>query len=431
MKVCQLKVLADLHLHTKWARATSKHMDIQNLSKFGKIKGLNLLGTGDFTHPKQLRDIKEKLEPLGDSGLYEYNGMNFMLTTEVATFYFQDKKSRRIHHLLHVPEIDMIDQLVDVLTKKGANTGIDGRMAMKISSPELVEILREISKDINVVPAHIWTPWFGVLGSKTGFDSVDECYQDQTKYVHAVETGLSSDPPMNWMVSALDKFTLMSNSDSHSPWTWRLGRECNVFNLKKMDYFDLWKAVKNKDKSKFLYTVEVDPNYGKYHFSGHRSCKFSCGPKESTKLKGICPVCKKQMTIGVLERLDELADRPDGFRPRDAIDFKSLLPAYEIISFVTGTKTLYSKKVQNELDKLLDKFGTELDILLNVEKDDLLKVTSEKIAESIIAVRDGKVKYIPGYDGVYGEPIFGDAKIKNEKTNKKTPQKTLMDFKGL
>lgn len=423
-----MRIFADLHLHSKYARATSKMMDIENLSKFAKLKGLDLITCGDFTHPTQLKDIKEKLEPLDDSGIYQYNKMKFMLTTEIANFYFQDGKSRRIHHLIHVPSIKIVDQMIDVLTKKGANTGIDGRMAVKIPSPELVEILREISNDIHVVPAHIWTPWYGVLGSKTGFDSVDECYKDQTKYIYALETGLSSDPPMNWRVSSLDKFVLMSNSDSHSPWTWRLGRECNVFELKNMNYFELWKAVKEKDEKKFLYTVEVDPNYGKYHFSGHRDCKFSCGPSESAKLKGICEVCKKPMTIGVLERLEELADREEDFKPKNVVDFKPLLPLYEIISFVTGTKTLYSKKVKAELDRIMDKFGPELNILLNVEKEDLLKVTTEEISDAVIKIRNGEIKYIPGYDGVYGEPIFGNKKVQEDKKIIKKPQKTLMDF---
>ncbi|OGI15895.1 hypothetical protein A3K63_00845 [Candidatus Micrarchaeota archaeon RBG_16_49_10] len=425
-----MKVFADLHLHTKWARATSKDMDIENLAKFAKVKGLNLLGSGDFTHPRQLADIKAKLEPIEGKGLYQYNGMNFMLTTEVATFYFQDKKPRKVHHIIHLPEIEMIDQVIDVFSKKGGNTGIDGRLSIKLTSVEMVEILNSISKDIHIVSAHAWTPWYGVIGSDTGFNSIQECYQEKTKHIYAIETGLSSDPPMNWRVSALDDFALMSNSDAHSPWSWRLGRECNVFDLKELDYFDIWDAIRKKDKKRFLYTIEVDPNYGKYHFTGHRACKFSCSPAESAKLKGICPVCRKPLTIGVLERLEKLADREEGFKPKNAIDFKSLLPLYEIISFITETSTLYSKKVQTETDKLIQKFGSELNVLLSAEKEELIKVTSEKIAEAIINIREGKITYKPGYDGVYGEPTFEkDKPVKEEKP--KRPQKTLFDFKGL
>ncbi|MFN6992188.1 MAG: endonuclease Q family protein, partial [Fervidobacterium sp.] len=299
-----MQVIADLHLHSRYARATSKEMNIVSLAKYAKLKGLNLIGTGDFTFPEQLKDLKSKLEPVEGAGLYRYNDVFFMLTTEMATYYFQEKKSRRIHHLVHAPNLETVEQIIDVLTKRGANTGIDGRMTMKLSSPELVEILNEINKDIHVVPAHIWTPYFGCLGSITGFDSIKECYQDKTNLIYAAETGLSSDPPMNWRVEEMDKFTLMSNSDSHSPWPWRLGREANVFDLNEMSYYELWDAVKNKDKNRFLYTIEVDPNYGKYHYTGHRECKVSMHPSQATKLRNICPSCKKEMTIGVLQRVE-------------------------------------------------------------------------------------------------------------------------------
>ncbi len=405
-----MQVIADLHIHSKYARATSKEMCITRLTKYAKLKGLNLLGTGDFTFPEQLKDLKNNLEPVEDAGLYKYDDVFFMLTTEMATFYFQDKKSRRIHHLVHVPSLEIVDQIIDVLTKKGANTGIDGRMMMKMSSPELVEILNEISTDIHVVPAHIWTPYFGCLGSVTGFYSIKECYQDKTKLIHAAETGLSSDPMMNWRIKEMDDFTLMSNSDSHSPWPWRLGREANVFDLDEMNYYEFWKAVKNKDKNKFLFTIEVDPNYGKYHYTGHRECKISMHPKDAIKVKNICPVCKKELTVGVLQRVEELANREDGFIPKNSIPFKSLLPLYEIISFVTGTNQLYSKKVIEEQDKLIKFFGNELNVIMNVSFEDLIKVTDEKIAKAIIDARENKIKYIPGYDGVYGEPIFDVSK---------------------
>lgn len=425
-----MQVIADLHLHSKYARATSKEMDIANLAKYSKIKGLNLLGTGDFTFPDQLKDIKSKLEPVDETGLYKYNDVHFMLTTEMATFYYQENKSRRIHHLVHAPSIEIVEQIIDSLKKKGANTGIDGRMMMKISSPELVETLHQISKDIHVVPAHIWTPFFGCLGSETGFDSIRDCYLDKTKLIYALETGLSSDPQMNWRVEELDQFALMSNSDSHSPWPWRLGREANVFDLKKPNYFELWDVVKEKDKKKFLYTIEVDPNYGKYHFTGHRQCNVSMSPAEAEKLHNICPVCKKQMTIGVLQRVDKLADRSDSSIPKNAIPFKSLLPLYEIMSFVTGTNQLYSKKIAEKQDRLIDQFGSELNVLLNVGLDDLIKFTDEKIAKAIVDVREGRIQYKPGYDGVYGQPMFaGVAQGEEKKIGKSSSQKNLFEFK--
>jgi uncharacterized protein (TIGR00375 family) len=416
-------VFADLHLHSKYARATSKEMEISRLAEYAKIKGLNLLGTGDFTFPKQLEDIKSKLLPIEDRGLYVYDDVFFMLTTEMATFYFEGNKSRRVHHLVHVPSIEIVEQIIDVLSKKDADTTADGRLTIKISSAELVEILKEVSQDIHIVPAHVWTPYFGCLGSVTGFDSIEECYKDMTKHIHAIETGLSSDPPMNWRLSSLDKFALMSNSDSHSPWPWRLGREANVFELKKLDYWELWDAVKKKDKNKFLYTIEVDPNYGKYHFSGHRRCGVVLSPKEALKLKNICPVCKKPLTIGVLQRVEELADREEGFVPKNAIPFKHLLPLYEIISFVLGEER-NSKKVVEMQEKLIKTFGNELNVVMNASFEELIKVVDEKIAKAIIDVREGRVKFTPGYDGVYGEIIFDE-----KQTIKKSPQKNLFDYK--
>ncbi len=418
-----MQLVADLHLHSKYARATSKDMEISKLPEYAKMKGLNLLGTGDFTFPNQLKDIKTKLEPLEDKGLYVYEDVYFMLTTEMSTFYFEDKKSRRVHHLVHVPSIEMIDQIIDVFSKKGANTGIDGRMMIKISSAEFVELLHQISSHIHVVPAHIWTPYFGCLGSVTGFDSIEECYKDETKHIHALETGLSSDPPMNWRLSSLDKFALVSNSDSHSPWPWRLGREANVFELKEPSYYELWDAIKKKDKNKFLYTIEVDPNYGKYHYTGHRQCNVFMHPKQSMKIKNICPVCKKQMTIGVLQRVEELADREEGYEPRDAIPFKHLLPLYEIISFVLNINKLYAKKVEEEQNKLINEFGSELNVLLNTSFEELLKATSEEIAKAIIDVREGNISFRPGFDGVYGEMVKTKQSIKN------SPQKNLFEFK--
>ncbi len=431
-----MKVFADLHIHSKYARATSKDMDIEHLAKYGKLKGLNLIGTGDFTHPDQLADIKQKLKPIQGTGLYTYNDMNFMLTTEMAVFYYQEKKSRRIHHVIHVPSLEIVEQIIDVLTKKGANTGIDGRMMMKISSPELVEILLQISKDIEVVPAHIWTPYFGCLGSKTGFDYIKDCYLDQIKHIHAIETGLSSDPLMNWRLSQLDNFALMSNSDSHSPWPWRLGRECNVFDLKELSYWKLWDAVRKKDKKRFLFTVEVDPAYGKYHWTGHRNCNVNLSPKQALRLNNICPVCRKQLTIGVEQRVEELADRPEGFISENAIPYKKLIPLSELIKTVFKINTLYSKTIWAEFDKLIKQFGTEFNVLLEAPKEELEKITKKQLIDLIMKNRQGKVKIIPGYDGVYGQPVFEEEtfrRFEKEQKNIKTPsQKTLSDFgKGL
>lgn len=401
-------------------------MDIAGLSKGAKIKGLNLLGTGDFTHPKYLSEIKSSLKEIPDSGLFSYDGINFMLTCEVGTTFELNGKVRRVHHILHAPSFGIVEQINERLSKYG-NLSSDGRPMLSVSAAELVEILMGVSRDIMITSAHAWTPFFSVFGSKSGFNSVEECYGDQTKHVFSLETGLSSTPDMNWRLSSLDKFTMLSNSDSHSTNPWRLGREANVFDLEKMTYWEIIDAIRKKDKSKFLFTIETSPEYGKYHLDGHRNCGISLEPEETRKVNGNCPKCRRKLTIGVLHRVGELADRPVGYVPKDAVPFKTLLPLYEIISFATGVDKLYSKKVLEEQDKLIMKFGNEFNVLLNASKEDLTKVVDERIADSIMKVRENKVNYIAGYDGVYGRPLFNNVKVPKRSLG----QKSLSDFKGL
>jgi uncharacterized protein (TIGR00375 family) len=403
-------------------------MDLENLAKWGKAKGLDIIGTGDFSHPKWFNEIKTKLKPISNSGLYEYKDMKFMLTTEISTIYNQDKKTRKIHHVLHVPSLNIVEKINEEFQKMGGDLGTDGRLMLKKSSPELVERLMKISSDIFIVPAHIWTPWFSVFGSKSGFDSIEDCYQDQKKHIYALETGLSSDPEMNWRLSALDKFCLLSNSDSHSHWPWRLGRECNVFELDNITYQEIVTAIKKKDRKKFLFTIEVDPAYGKYHWTGHRNCGVQMSPKEALKINNICPVCKRKLTVGVEQRVEELADRPEGFVPEDSIPFKKLIPLSELIKTVKGIKTLYSKTIWNEYNKLINNFKNEFKILLEVPEKELGKITDKKLVDLIMLNREGKIKIEPGYDGVYGKPILG--KEKETKRIKKSGQKQLSDFKG-
>lgn len=422
-----MKIIADLQIHSKYSRATSRNISPDTLSKGAISKGLNMLGTGDCTHPKWLKELKEKLSPINDSGIYKYGNIFWIVTGEVNTVYEQDGKIRKVHHLFYLPNFDVAEQLIDQLSKK-TDLNIDGRPTFKgMTSGEFVEILMEISKEAIIMPSHAWTSWFGALGGMSGFDSLKECYQDQIKHIFALETGLSSDPPMNWRLSELDNITLMSNSDSHSANSWRLGREANVFELEKLDYKEIYDVIRKKDRKRFLYTIEVEPSYGKYHYTGHTKCGISLEPKEALKWKNRCPKCGGKMTIGVLQRVEELADREEGFVPKNAIPFKSLLPLYEIISFVSGTNQLYSKKVVEEQNKLIEKFGNELNVIMNVSFEDLIKVTNEKIAKAIIDVREGKIKYEPGYDGVYGKPIFNNIKI--EPKSKILPQKSLFDFK--
>jgi uncharacterized protein (TIGR00375 family) len=405
-------------------------MSIEGLSRGAKVKGLQMLGTGDFTHQLWLKEVKQKLEEVSGTDLFTYGNVFFVLTTEVSTIFTFERQTKKIHHIIHAPSFDIVEQINESLSKYG-NLKTDGRPMLTVSAPELVENLMKISKEVVITSAHIWTPWFSLFGSKSGFDRVEDCYQDQTKNIFSLETGLSSDPAMNWRLSTLDKFTLVSNSDSHSPHPWRLGREANAFELKKVSYQEIFDAIKDKDKKRFLFTVEVEPSYGKYHFDGHRNCGISLMPAESKKFNSICPKCGRMLTVGVLHRIEELADRPEGFVPKDAIPFKSLLPLYEIISYVTGTNQLYSQKVIDEQNKLIEKFGNELNVSLNVPKEELLKATSEKIAEAIVKVREGKVKFIAGYDGVYGRPVFSEEefeKLEKEQKAKAREQRSLKDF---
>ncbi len=417
-----MRIIGDFHLHSKYSRATSKNLNLDAMSGGQRTKGLNLLGTADFTHPLWFKELKEKLVEEGN-GIYSYNGMKFILSVEIAGVSKSNEGAKRVHHLVHAPSIEVVEQINDELGKIG-RLASDGRPIMSIEPAHLVEIVMGISKDAFVYPAHAWTPWWSVFGSKSGFDSLKDCYQDQAKHIHAIETGLSSDPEMNWRLSQLDDIALLSNSDAHSAYPWRIGREANVFELKNFDYFELHKVIKEKDPKKFLYTIEVNPSYGKYHFTGHANCKVVMHPNEAKKINDICPVCKKPMTVGVLQRVEELADRPEGFVPKNSIPFKSLLPLYEIISFVNGINALYSKKVIEIHDKLLAAFGNELKVLLEASHDEISKIVGDKIADAIIKIREGKVKYEAGYDGVYGKPIFDGNNFKETKVD----QKVLSQF---
>jgi len=395
-------IFADLHMHSKYSRATSKDLDIPNLEKWGKIKGLDLIGTGDFTHPVWIENLKRDLVE-GENGILKSKGgMNFLLQTEISLMYTQGGKGRRVHHIILAPNLEIVDQITESLGKKG-RLDYDGRPIFGFSSIELIDMMREISEDIEVIPAHVWTPWFGLLGSKSGFDSVEECFEDRTKYIHALETGLSSDPAMNWRLSSLDKYTLISNSDSHSFWPWRIGREANVFDL-ELSYKNILNAIRTKEG--LNETIEVDPSYGKYHFDGHRNCDVCFNPKETVKNNGICPKCGKPLTVGVLSRVEELADRPEGFRPDGAIPFKRLMPLAELIAKQIGIKQLYSKSVFSKYMGVVNSFKSEFNVLLNESEKSLSEFLDKKLVDVIIKNREGKILVKPGYDGVYGEPIL-------------------------
>lgn len=385
------------------------------------MKGLNLLGTGDFTHPSWLKELKEELKE-NESGILKTNGgFSFVLSSEIANVYEQNKEIKRIHNILLAPDFETVEQINEMLKKKGVDIKADGRPVCNIQANEFVEILKEINESIEIIPAHIWTPWFSLFGSKSGFNHIEDCFQDQTKNIHALETGLSSDPAMNWRLSSLDRFALVSFSDAHSFWPWRLGREATIFDLKNFTYSELIKALRTKNGLEG--TIEVDPAYGKYHYDGHRECNVLLPPKEAIKYANICPVCKKKLTIGVLHRVEELADRPEGFVPKGAKKFYSILPLSEIVAFVLHAN-VNSAKVWEEYEKLIKAFGCEFKVLLEAKIKEIENITNPKIAEMISKTREKRLFIRPGYDGVYGEIVNKEKKIYY--TN---AQKTLGDFK--
>ncbi|MBI5229018.1 DNA helicase UvrD [Candidatus Micrarchaeota archaeon] len=432
-----MQFFADLHLHSKYSRATSINSDLEHFALGGRVKGLHIIGTGDFTHPKWFREIKEKLAEEG-KGLYalkkeldQSNKMLFMLTAEVSTIVSTPKGVKKVHHVLHSPSFDDVQKLNDVYSKKG-NLEADGRPTIgNCSSEEFAEMTLEASPSTVIVSAHAWTPWFSVFGSNSGYNSVEECYGIYARKIPALETGMSSDPLMNWRLSKLDAYALMSNSDSHSPNPERIGRECNVFEFEpeKISFEAIFDAVRKKDKSHFLFTVETDPAYGKYHFTGHRLCGVVLSPEEARKARDICPECRRKLTVGVEERVEELADRPPGFKPENAIPFKHLISLSEIIGDVLG-KPITSNAVKNEFDKLIARFGNEFNILLDVPKEELENVVSERLAEGIIRVREDKVTVVPGYDGVYGKiEIFDEGNELETRENKLgRKQKSIGDY---
>ncbi len=392
-----MKFVADFHIHSKYSRATSPQMEIKTLSEVAKQKGISLLGTGDFTHYLWFEELRKTLKDSGN-GLFEYNGVNFMLTGEISSIYSKGGRGRRIHNVIFAPSFDIVEKINTTLSGYG-NLSSDGRPIIGIDAKDLAEVLFGISKDIFLVPGHIWTPWFSLFGSKSGFNSIEECFEEYAKDIYALETGLSSDPGMNWRWSKLDRFNLISNSDSHSPQ--KIGREANVFDT-ELSYKGIIDALKVKDNKKFLYTIEFFPEEGKYHYDGHRVCNIRFDPTETKKNKNICPVCSKPLTVGVMNRVDELADRPEGFVPKGSVPYKRMIPLAEIIADVVGVAQT-SKKVQAEYRSIIPRLGTELEVLIEVRESELLKKLPQKIAKAIINVRNGNVNILPGFDGEYGK----------------------------
>lgn len=415
-----MRIIADLQIHSKYSRACSQELNPKNIGAWADKKGIGVVGTGDFTHPKWLLELKEALEEV-KPGLYKLKDKSaqafFMCTAEVSSIYKQGDKVRRVHNMIFAPNFAAVDAIIAGLEKRGANLKADGRPIMGVHCDDLVKIAKDASAEAEVIPAHAWTPHFGVFGSLSGFNSIEEAFGDQSKYIFAIETGLSSDPKMNWQISGLDKYSLVSNSDAHS--LRKLGREANVFEIAddKLSYSEIIRVIRNKDPKEFLFTIEFFPEEGKYHLDGHRDCKFSCQPSKTKKLKGICPVCGKKLLVGVLSRVDDLADREFGFVPPRAVPFKSVIPLEEIIAETLGVGTqskkvvaLYEQMMNKRISQSADQPASEFGILLDLDEDQIAKIGSPDVAKSVLRVRNGKVRLEGGYDGVFGKIHLYDEK---------------------
>jgi uncharacterized protein (TIGR00375 family) len=391
-----MQFIADFHIHSLFSRATSQDMALPQIAESAKRKGLKLLGTGDFTHPQWLSMLQKDLKPTGN-GLFIYRDIYFILTTEVNNVYTKDAKLRRIHNIIFAPDFKDVEKINKFLARYG-NLASDGRPTLALDSYRMLAAVKELSPESFLVPSHIWTPWFSLFGAHSGFDSIEDCFEDLSKEIVALETGLSSDPKMNWRLSSLDGYALISNSDAHSPS--RLGREANVFDC-ELAFGEIKTVLKTKDRKKFLYTIEFFPEEGKYHYDGHRNCNVSLAPKQSVLNNDICPVCGRRLTIGVLHRVESLADREDGFIPQDAIPYKNLVPLEEIIADALGIGR-DTAAVRLKYDNLIKNLGSEFDVLLSAPIEDIKKYSTERIALGVAKMRRGEITVIPGYDGVFG-----------------------------
>jgi uncharacterized protein (TIGR00375 family) len=410
-----MKFVADLHIHSKFSRATSRDMTFDSLACWGKVKGLQVVATGDFTHPEWFFLTKEKLEPAGNGFLrlkskpqppegplrgfaFGRDDVHFILSTEVSLIYSKKGKVRKVHVLILLPDLAAAEKLNAKLSGLG-NLRSDGRPILGLDAKLLARIVLDLCPGSVVIPAHIWTPWFSLFGANSGFDAIEECFEELTPRIFALETGLSSDPAMNWRLSALDRFTLVSNSDAHSPS--RLGREANAFDT-DFSYKGLVSALRRKDPAEFLYTVEFFPEEGKYHYDGHRKCGVVLSPQESKRHNDLCPVCGKKLTIGVLHRVDDLADRPAAVREPFRVPFKSLIPLNEIAGEALG-KSAESQAAWDVYFRLVQEFGNEHRILTEVPIAEIGRVASEEVGRALDLMRKGRVRIEPGHDGFYGK----------------------------
>lgn len=404
-----MRVFADLQIHSRYSGATSTKMTLDELVYYADLKGIDLMGTGDALHPLWLRELIENTVEVSQ-GVYAYKGggrVKFVAQTEVATVHDYAGRTRKIHHVILMPSLEVAGQLSDALRGYG-NVESDGRPVLNVRPSELVEVVLQTEPRCYVFPAHAWTPWWSIFGAFSGVDSVEECYEDKADRIHAIETGLSSDPPMNWRVSSLDRYLLVSSSDSHSPYPYRIGREMVVLELKDLSYDGLYAALtRSPGPSRAVMTVEVPPSYGKYHWSGHRRCGVGpLSPKEAKRLNYVCPRCGRRLTKGVEDRVEELADRPEGYRPEGALDFVYVLPLQELIALSRGedpnATNLMSKAIWGEYVRMVGAFGSEIRALLEAPVGEIARLTDPVLARLIERMRRNQLEVVPGYDGLYG-----------------------------
>lgn len=423
-----MRIYADLHIHSKYARACSPQLTPENIDLWCRIKGIGLVATGDFTHPKWFTELQEKLEQHGE-GLYklksEYrqkesrftpvaeSSVHFICATEVACIYRHNEQTRRVHHCIFAPSLEVVGKINSAIAGRGGKLASDGRPILGMSSKDLLKLILEIDPRNVLIPAHAWTPWFAIFGSKSGYDSIEECFEDMSPYIFAIETGLSSDPPMNWRVSGLDNVALTSHSDAHSlP---NLGREADIFEGGELSYNGIMKAIReaspraradsaHNSPMKMVGTIEFFPDEGRYHYDGHRDCGIRLSPQESAKLKNICPKCGRELTIGVLNRVEALADRPAGTKPEGGLDFVSLVELDKLIAQAQGVKGRATKAVHEQYWQLVSEGKGEIPLLVDFPLEQLQPITTERVVEAVKRLRAGKISSIePGFDGEYGK----------------------------
>lgn len=421
-----MRYITDLHIHSRYSRACSSALTLPNIAKWSQVKGIDIIATGDFTHPAWFKDIEQMLEPAGDglfrlrekfSNQVESEGSNhapdvkggrdvkFVLSTELSCIYKRNDKARRLHLVLMFPSIESVAKFNRSLSEKGFNLKSDGRPILGADARDILEMALRADERAKMIPAHAWTPWFSVFGSKSGFDSLEECFGDLTPHITAVETGLSSDPPMNWRISGLDNIALVSNSDAHG--LRNLGREANVFEFDVPSYGAILDAINGQGKKSFVRTIEFFPEEGKYHSDGHRECGFRCEPEETERLGGRCPSCGRLITRGVLGRVFALADRGKGLGSEGKNDFSYIIPLEEVIAEVIG-KGKTSKAVGQIYRDCISMIGPEFDVLLDASPDQI-GVVDTRLSTAVERMRRGDVNPMPGYDGEFGViRIFSD-----------------------